>query len=104
MPLSSPPAVVPPGRSDGPAQVPRPLSTVTLAGVEFALTAVELAWILAPLWAASATLGVRLVGARPLLALAGALWLASFLRLVDALGPAVVVIQARQQKATIPSA
>jgi signal transduction histidine kinase len=84
--------------------VPGPLSTTTLAGVELALTVVELAWIVAPLWAASATLGVRLVGARPLLALAGALWLASFLRLVDAVGPAVVVIQARQQRATIPSA
>jgi signal transduction histidine kinase len=104
MPLSSPQAPVAPGRSEGRARPASALSTAQLAGLELGLTCGEITWILAPLWAAAKTLGVPLVGARALTALAVALWLASFLRLVDALGPVGVVIQARQQKATIPAA
>jgi signal transduction histidine kinase len=101
---AAPPAVVPAARSEGPATPAGALSITALAGVELALTAVEFAWVAAPVGAVARALGLHFQGVRALVALAAALWLASFLRLVDALGPVGVVAEARKRKATIPSA
>jgi signal transduction histidine kinase len=108
----------------GPAGLPTPTATVparepgrdreitrevggtpsikALLAVELLLTAGELALIAAPLWAFSIALGAALDGSRGVFTLAAVLWLASVVRIYEALGRVRVVVQARQQKATVP--
>ncbi|HEY0711307.1 MAG TPA: HAMP domain-containing protein, partial [Polyangia bacterium] len=65
------------------------------------LTLAEVVWVVAPLYAGSAALGVRLSRSPALVVLAIALWLASVLRFHEALRPVRAVARARQKKDTV---
>jgi signal transduction histidine kinase len=109
MPATSPPAArtatsvqpAPPARSDSGSWSRDILSTAKLTTLELTLTGLEVAWLVVPMWACAHTLGVDVATGPATYTLAAALWLASFLRLVDALGPVRAVVHARQTKTSV---
>jgi signal transduction histidine kinase len=99
MPARQPPADRPVRGGSG--IPPRSRPVVSLLALEAGLTLVELAWVGLPLRAAAADLGGPVPVTPAVLTLAGALWLASLLRLLDGLRPVALLLGARARKETV---
>jgi signal transduction histidine kinase len=87
----------------------RPLSGVptrtnllrSLVLLELALTAIEIVWVGVPLRAGAAELGAPLSITPAVLTLAGALWLATLVRLLDGVRPLLLLLSARARRETV---
>jgi signal transduction histidine kinase len=87
-----------------PPGTPRPRLLPRLAVVEATLTALEVAWVGATLFATADALGVPVRVTPAVLTLAGALWLASTLRLAYGVGPLLRLARARERHETVAPA